>query len=300
MFDNVLVGVDGRPSGRDAIALAAALADPRSKLTLAHVHSGALRPTRAVTPGRVREEQQESERLLEQERAEAGVTADLASVVAASPGRGLHERAEQIGADLLVVGSCRHGRLGRAVLGGDARSALNGAPCAVAVAVHGYAEASRPLATIGIGYDDSPESKAALAMAVALAERDGARVLAREVVTLPTYSYAGLMSPALGESVNLILEQEEEHMRELAGVEGRAVYGPAGEELAAFGDELDLLVVGSRGYGPLRRMLLGSTSSYLASHARCSLLVLPRVAAAPQVSKNGGIVAGEARTGSAA
>ncbi len=68
-------------------------------------------------------------------------------------------------------------------------------------------------------------------------------------------------------------------MRELAGADGRAVYGLAGEELAAFGDELDILVVGSRGYGPVRRLVLGSTSAYLEHHARCSLLVLPRAAA---------------------
>ena len=65
-------------------------------------------------------------------------------------------------------------------------------------------------------------------------------------------------------------------MRELSDVDGRAVYGLAGEELARFGDELDILVVGSRGYGPLRRLVSGSTSNYLERHARCSLLVLPR------------------------
>ena len=57
-----------------------------------------------------------------------------------------------------------------------------------------------------------------------------------------------------------------------------AVYGLAVEELAAAGDRVDLLVVGSRGYGPLRRLVLGSTSDYLERHARCSLLVLPRAA----------------------
>jgi hypothetical protein len=61
-------------------------------------------------------------------------------------------------------------------------------------------------------------------------------------------------------------------------VEGRAVYGLAGEELAAFGDQVDLLVVGSRSYGPVKRLVLGSASDYLQRHARCSLLVLPRVA----------------------
>jgi hypothetical protein len=53
-----------------------------------------------------------------------------------------------------------------------------------------------------------------------------------------------------------------------------------GEELAAFGEEVDILVVGSRSYGPVRRLVLGSTSTYLERHARCSLLVLPRSTAA--------------------
>ena len=66
-------------------------------------------------------------------------------------------------------------------------------------------------------------------------------------------------------------------MNALPGVEGRAVYGLAGEELAAFGDEMDLLVVGSRNYGPVRRLVVGSTADYLERHARCSLLVLPRM-----------------------
>jgi nucleotide-binding universal stress UspA family protein len=39
---------------------------------------------------------------------------------------------------------------------------------------------------------------------------------------------------------------------------------------------MDVLVVGSRGYGPIKRLVLGSTSNYLQRHARCSLLVLPR------------------------
>jgi nucleotide-binding universal stress UspA family protein len=294
MFENVLVGVDGRPSGRDAIALGSRLADPNATVTFAHVHSGVLRPTRAVTPGRIREESDESHQLLERELAQAGVTADLVSVTAYSPGRGLHEQAEEIGADLIVVGSCRHGRLGRAILGDDTRSALNGAPCAVAVAAHGYADAPRPFAAIGAGYDDSPESEAALEAAKQLGERSRAKVLAREVVAPPTYSYAGLMVPGLGESIDLILEQENEHLHQLHGVDGRAVYGLAGEQLAAFGDEVDLLVVGSRGYGPLRRMLLGSTSSYLAAHAHCSLLVVPRVAQAPQAGVDAGVASSEA------
>ncbi len=62
MFKNVLVGVDGRPNARDAIALASRLIDPDGgRLTLAHVHSGKLRPSHAVSPGLIREEQEASQ-----------------------------------------------------------------------------------------------------------------------------------------------------------------------------------------------------------------------------------------------
>jgi nucleotide-binding universal stress UspA family protein len=49
-----------------------------------------------------------------------------------------------------------------------------------------------------------------------------------------------------------------------------------GEELAAFSQGMDIMVVGSSGYGPMRRLVLGSTSDYLQRHARSSLLVMPR------------------------
>lgn len=281
MFKNVLVGVDGRPNGRDAIALAARLLDPDGKLTLAHVHSGELHPIHAVTPGLVAEEDKASHALLEQERAGAGVSAELLSIVAMSPGRGLHEQAEAQGADLLVVGSCGRGAFGRAMLGDDTRSALNGAPCAVAVAARGYAEHPTPIGRLGVGYDGSPESQAALAKAKTLAAPTRAAVIALEVVSIPSYAFTGLIPPALGESIDLMLNEASVRMKALPDVEGRAAYGLTGEELAAFGDDVDLLVVGSRSYGPVKRLVLGSTSDYLERHARCSLLVLPRAAAQP-------------------
>jgi nucleotide-binding universal stress UspA family protein len=278
MFKNVLVGVDGRTNGRDAIALASRLTDPDGKLTLAHVHSGELRPSRAITPGMVAEEHQASEKLLEQERTGADVRAELLSIVSMSPGRGLHQQAEEHGVDLLVVGSCAHGAFGRAMLGDDTRAALNGAPCAVAIAPRGYAEDPHPIVKVGVGYDGSRESKAALAIARGLATPSGATVHALEVVSIPTYAFTGLTPPAIGESVDLMLKEAAGRMKELPDVDAHAVYGLTGEELAAFGQEMDILIVGSRGYGPMRRLVLGSTSDYLERNARCSLLVLPRVA----------------------
>jgi nucleotide-binding universal stress UspA family protein len=277
MFKNVLVGVDGTPHGRDAIALARRLMDPVGRLTLVNVHNDLLSALHAAAPGAISTEHEASRGLLEQERAAAGVEAELVSVSSVSPGAGLHQQAEKQQADLLVVGSSRHGAFGRVMLGDDARAALNGAPCAVAIASRGYAEHPAPLAKVGVGYDDSPQSRVALAAARELAAPAGASVLALQVVPIVSFASVGVVPPEVGAGIDEMLGEANARLGELPGVEGRAVYGLTGEELAQFGDQVDLLVVGSRGYGPLLRLVLGSTSTYLEGHARCPLLVLPRV-----------------------
>ena len=96
------------------------------------------------------------------------------------------------------------------------------------------------------------------------------------MIAIPTYAYTGMVAASVGMK-SMVLKQAGRPAR-AARRGGHAVYGLTGEELAAFGDEVDLLVVGSRGYGPWKRLVLGSTSDYLERHARCSLLVLPRAA----------------------
>ncbi len=278
MFKNVIVGVDGTHNGRDAIALAGQLTDPDGELTLVHTYGGQMNLSHAMTRGMVTEEREASEKLLAAERAATDSDAQLLSVEALNPGRGLHEQAEEHGADLIVVGSSSRGILGRAMLGDDTRAALNGAPCAVAIAARGYAERSGPLARVGVAYNSTPESAAALARAHRLAELTGATVAALEVVSIPMTSYTGFVAPALGETVPAMVKEANDRLSQLPGVEGHAVFGMAGEELAVFSAGVDLLVVGSRSYGAMMRLVLGSTSDYLERHARSSLLVLPRVA----------------------
>jgi nucleotide-binding universal stress UspA family protein len=270
LFKNVLVGVDGRPNGQDAIALASLLADPEGELTLACVHQGEMA-----------EDREAARTLLERERDAAHVQAKLLDVVSVGAGRGLHEQAERQGADLLVVGSCSHSAFGRAMLGDDTRAALNGAPCTVAVAPRGYAQDPQRIVKVGVAYNASPESIAALTEAKELAALTGATTHAVEVVSIPSTAYAGIVVPTFESYINQILREAEGRLAELPGVEGHAVYGIAGEELAAFGDQVDILVVGSRGYGPVKRLVAGSTCDYLERHARCALLVLPRIAISP-------------------
>ena len=275
MFKNVVVGVEGGPHGRDAVALGERLRDADGRLTLVHSFSGSTRPLDAATPAMIEEDRQRALTLLELERTDAAVDADLLAVDAMSPGEGLHRAAEQLGADLLVVGSSRRGAFKRVLLGDDTRAALNGAPCAVAVAPVGYRESAASLATIGVAYDGSPESVAALQEAKAIAQGTRAAIRALQVVSLSYYEYMGMMAPA-GGGIDELIKLADARMKAIPGVDGRAEYGLAGEELAIFSGEVDLLIVGSRNYGPAKRMMVGSTSNHLTRHARGPLLILPR------------------------
>jgi nucleotide-binding universal stress UspA family protein len=58
----------------------------------------------------------------------------------------------------------------------------------------------------------------------------------------------------------------------------RILPGGTAASLVERSEQLDLLVCGSRGYGPLRSVLLGGVSRALAHHAHCPLLVVPRAA----------------------
>ena len=283
MFKEVLVGIDGTPHGRDAIALARQLTDAQAQLTLVHVHWRRLWSGRPVAADYFEAETAHSWHLLEREKEASGISAELASVFATSPGRGLHLEAEQRQADLIVVGSSRRGFLGRAVLGDDARAAINGASCAVAIAPHGFADERRRLDRIGVAYNGTPESDAALAAARGIATRTDAALSALDVVLLPAlaYAYTTDRSRYMREEIDAargVLEG-------IPDVAGRTVCGLPGEELARFSGELDLLAVGSRGYGRLGRLVLGAprTTSHATRVRPFSCCCAPRsTAAAPR------------------
>jgi nucleotide-binding universal stress UspA family protein len=280
MFNDVMVGVDTRSGGQDAVKLARQLVSPDGRLTLVHVDDqGAAIFERNLRFGYDAAGHAATTKLLEKERRDAGPHVGLLRVTAASTGEGLHRVTEAHAADLLVLGSCSRGRVGRAMLGDDTRESLNGASCAVAIAPAGYAALKRDLAVIGVAYDGSRDSVAALAAARALAAASGAAIQVCEVVSLPSYAYSSAFVLGWVENIEAAVTAAQARLDALDGVDGRAVYGVAGEELAAFGRDVDVLIIGSRGYGPARRLIHGSTSNYLLGHARCALLVLTREAA---------------------
>jgi nucleotide-binding universal stress UspA family protein len=276
MFSSVLVGVDGHDGGQDAIALGRQLIVPGGSLTLAYVYPGDpyRRPERTTRGVRAADHARD---LLEEARQRADVTANLRWRRSSSTGRGLHELAEMVEADLLVVGSSRRGLVGRVLQGDDTQAALSGAPCPVAIAPAGYGRwPTSSMRVIGVGYDGSPESERALQVARELAADIGATLSAFPAVSLPS----GVVRPGpvpLAGAVDTTVEEAGD-VAALHGVDGNAADGELAEELAGYSTSVDLLVVGSRGYAPLRRLVHGNTTQHLARTAACPLLVLSRTA----------------------
>jgi nucleotide-binding universal stress UspA family protein len=276
MFRNVAVAVADRETGADAIELAKRLGAGNAQLTLGHVYAGDERLWRGSSSDYDAVQRAQGAEMLDAVRQAAEIEAETLVVGAASVGSGLHQIAESSGADLLVVGSSRRGLIGRVLLGDDTREALNGAPCAVAIAPQAYAARGAHISEIGVGYNGSAESKHALDVARALAAEWAVKVSAFETVSLPSYMFAGGMVP-IDQPLDDLVAEARAHLQAL-GLEGHAAYGRPSEELALYSASLDLLVVGSRDFGPVGRLVHGSTTHQLARTARCPLLVLTRAA----------------------
>lgn len=176
-------------------------------------------------------------------------------------------------ADLIVTGSAR-----------DAAHVLHGAPVPVAVAPAGFADAPEDrLRVIGVGFDGQPESRAALRTAEQIALEHDATMRVYAVV-LPNPMTSSRIERTPEEYRRLISESLDGQLREEVGRLDSGVRAAASvrrgdptETLTeATREGLDLLVLGSRGYGPLRRVLFGSVSSRVLERAECPVLVLPR------------------------
>lgn len=193
--------------------------------------------------------------------------------------------AEEEGSALIVVGSTHRGKLDRLLAGNTATALLQGAPAAVAVAPLGYAR--RPehkLARIGVAVDGSEESRSALAGAIELADAAGAELRLLSAVEPSAFGYGELIeSLTAGEVSSQATEHAKGALADAAAAvpEGitahtHLIHGDIGAALDEESARLDLLLLGSRGYGPIRRTLLGSVSAHVVGHARCPVLIVPR------------------------
>jgi nucleotide-binding universal stress UspA family protein len=184
---------------------------------------------------------------------------------------------------MIVVGPSSRVGLGRLRPGSVGERLLSGASVPVAIAPSGYASGERRLATVVCAFDGSPESSLALDWADELARRDDAQLRVISVHSPIAFGDRVVDGAVSRESTNEALREEIER-EQLEAITGRRAHavvltGNPAKELAHVSKDTDLLVMGSRGYGPVRATLLGGVSHYVIRHARCPVVVCPRSAA---------------------
>jgi nucleotide-binding universal stress UspA family protein len=291
MAKPILVGYDAGRGDRAPLEFGLASADfTGAPLIVAAVYRSVPGPG-GVGAGVVEEQLEEApgESLdhLADELRQQGVDADCRSLPGTSAARALHEAAEELGAGLLVVGSAERGGIERVLPGSTAQRLMHGAPCPIAVVPRAW-QRGGGLRTIGVGYVDTAEGRNALENAFALARRSGAklRVLsaAKERPITETFGGGDDLTPAtrydeLASTLRVSTEQAVEAATSAVSdleIEPDVSVGDPAEFLIAASGQLDLLICGSRGYGPARAVLLGGVSRRVVSEARCPVIVLAR------------------------
>ena len=285
MFSTIVVGVDGREGGRDALALGERLrAVFGGDLIAVNAYPYDFFVSRGPSPDFESIMHANADNMVAEELKRTGVNARAVAIPDGSPARALHKAAKRHDSNVIVVGSHQRGPIGRVLAGDVTLGTLHGALCPVVVAPRRYAEQDKDLETIGVGYDGSPEAHAAARLACDLAGAAGARLRVISVLEPPTPGGGTLTyDQDWAENAEAIREEAQRRLDELLAelgeiASGEVVVGEPANELAYAANAFDLLVTGARGYGPLRRVMLGSTSSKLVHRAPCPVLVLTRTA----------------------
>lgn len=282
MYRRIIIGHDLHGGGRDALAFGRLVADASgAALVVASVI-----PTGSIPTGfeiSWREHQATISSTIERIASENGAEAEV--LASSTPTRGLHDLATDIGADLIIVGSSRHSRAGQILAGNVGLSLLGGSPTAVAIAPHGYADPpEHRMITIVVGFDGSVESRRALEAAVALAESSQATLrlvaIAEPPPEIPAKGAPDVSYRELTTAIESRRRDELNAARDSipSGVvaEASLIAGDPATKLAEAGAHASLLMLGSRAYGPARRVLLGSVSAPLVRKAPCPVIVEPR------------------------
>ncbi|MFY7069987.1 universal stress protein [Nocardiopsis changdeensis] len=193
--------------------------------------------------------------------------------------------------DLLVVGTRGMGTVKSMFVGSVSIRVAAQAPCPVVVVPsHGGRPATTGLKRIVVGVDGSRNGRRALGLAVALtAETEGELVVVHSWEVPYPYDPVAMTAAGYQPQEDLFEKQSEELVAELLAeaideqrddvnidvTVVRTQNGPVNAILEA-AEGADAIVVGSRGRGTVRGLLLGSVSQGVLHHSKVPVVVLPR------------------------
>lgn len=293
MASRVVIGYDGSEASEDAVAFGLTWCRSTGDLPVIATVYPEEHPLGA---GRVDFEwatyvRKQAESIQDKARATVGDAALYRNVASTSAAHGLADLAEDVEAVMLIVGTTQETGLSRTLLGSSTERLLHGATAPVTVVPPGWRQSAPDrISSIGVAYVDTRDGREALRVAVRVALRIPARLTLYSILGQSSERYSYLVGRT--DEQAFVDKARDSYGKALefaaAGVppelEPRTVLleGAVVESLAALGpDDVDVLVCGSRGYGPVRRVLLGGVSSPLIRRAQLPVTVVPRPATGP-------------------
>lgn len=200
----------------------------------------------------------------------------------------LLERAEEIGAQLIVVGTRGHSGLAHVLLGSTAERVVHRARCPVLCVHPDDRGGHRPIRSILVPTDFSEDAEHAIAAAheILAPLESGAKLTLVHAYSMPIeYTAYGPIPTSIDylkdaglEAERKLFEMEERFRREGIAVETVA---REGDPLVVIGDiarerAVDLIAMGTHGSTGIRHFLLGSTAERVMHQAPCPVLTIRR------------------------
>ena len=287
-----LVGaaVDGNSSGRDATVLGSLLAHAMgAELMLIAIHEEPLVPVALPGGASWTTIEAQARTMLAETRDSLAPDARIMVQADVLVWRGLRRVVRHEHRDLLVVGSAQDADAKRVRLGRSAGELLGHLECPLAIAPSSWQHTEGRLDRIGVGYDDTPQSRAALDLAVSMASTAGAALEVRGAIDDGVAG--GLKTDQIVLEGNTVADRQlnEAFDRDRAAISGTGVptnleveVGMPTDVLSALCDRVDLLVIGSGHSAPPGRVQPGGTGRGILRLATCPVLVVPRPTAPPR------------------
>jgi nucleotide-binding universal stress UspA family protein len=210
-------------------------------------------------------------------------SAELVVTGGSSPAQVLHDIAAERNAGMIVIGSTRKRPVGRLTPGSTAERLLHGAPCPVAVATGSLSADWRPQ-HIGVGFIDLEEGHEALRAAASLAAALSCSLTVVTAVEPIRPISSGIVWPyASGEdheharrAAERSLDAALQSLPASVNANGEVTLNHPVAALVELSRNVDMIVCGSRGYGPIRSVLLGAVTHWLVRQAHCPIVIVPR------------------------
>ncbi len=287
---DILVAVDDTPASAAAISTAAALASARdARVTLLNVVDVTVRDGLASSSlgWYFPLESRAALRLLARVEDMLPSGTPATRVVGwGDPVDGILRQVASGGHDLVVVGSRGRGAVRSALTGSVSRRVLERCPAPVLIAPPRHDHASHgELSRIVVAVDGSPSSDAAIALTRRIAEGQNAVI---DLITVNVVPWS--MTPvdqvtmdevfaAMAADTAAVQDRAARRLEGVGTIERDAPWtSSAGRTIIEAAETADLVVIGSRGRGPVRRALLGSVSHDVLEHSAAPVLIVSEAA----------------------